>query len=66
MAKRCSDGHGSLTSGSVESTATSLAFEMLSLLMIEKDLQVVEVALAVIAPRSVEYLLEGLTRSFLS
>jgi len=39
---------------------------MLSLLVVEKDLQIVEIALAIIAPRSFKHVLETGTRSFLS
>ena len=39
-----------LTAGRVESPPTSLALEMLRFLMIDQDLQIIEVALAIVTP----------------
>lgn len=38
------------TAGRIEPSATSLALEVLSLLMIDEDLKIVEVSLTVVAP----------------
>lgn len=46
------------TSCSIESSVASLALEMLCFLMLNQDAQIVEVALAVIAPRSSEDILD--------
>ena len=47
-----------LTSCCVQSSATSLTFEMLCFLMVYQDLQVVKVSLTVVAPRSSQGLLD--------
>jgi hypothetical protein len=47
-----------LTSRGVESATASLTLEMLCLLVIDKNLEVVEVALAVVAPRTREDFVE--------
>ena len=39
------------TPGSIESSATPFAFEMLGFLVIDEDFEVVKVSLAVVAPR---------------
>lgn len=38
--------------GSIQSSAASFALEVLCLLVIDQDLEVIKVALAVVAPRS--------------
>lgn len=48
----------SLTSSSIQTTAASFAFEMLGLLMRNENLEVVKVALTVVAPRSRKDLLD--------
>lgn len=47
-----------LTASSVEASRTAIAFEMLCLLVVDEDLEVVEVALAVIAPWALEEVLD--------
>ena len=46
------------TASSIQTSSASLAFVMLCFLVIDEDFEVVEVALAVIAPRSFQYLLQ--------
>lgn len=52
-----------LTSSCIQSAIAVVTLEMLCFLMGDKDLQVVKVALAVVAPRTVKKLLEGGTTS---
>jgi hypothetical protein len=47
------------TTSRVQATVTALALEVLSLLVIDEDLEVVEVALAVVTPWPGEKLLDG-------
>lgn len=46
------------TTGGIESSATSVTFKMLRLLVRDQDLKIVEVAFAIIAPRPLELLVE--------
>ncbi len=47
-----------LTTGGIESPSTSLALEVLSLLMIDEDFEIVKVSLTVVAPWPSENLLD--------
>ena len=46
------------TTSRIQSSCTSLALEMFCLLMVDEDLEVVEIPLAVITPGPCEYLLD--------
>lgn len=48
-----------LTSSSIQPSAASLALEVLSLLMVDQNLQVVEISFTVVAPGPLQYLLGG-------
>lgn len=47
-----------VTASCVEASRAAIAFEMLCLLVVDKDLEVVEVALAVVAPWALEEVLD--------
>ena len=49
-------GSRALTAGCIESAAASLALEVFCFLVIDQDLEIVKVALAVVAPRPRENL----------
>lgn len=51
-------GEEDITSCGVEAATAALAFEVLGLLVVDQDLEVVEVALAVVAPRTSKDLLD--------
>lgn len=55
-----------LTSGGIQSASASVAFEVLGLLMQCKNLEVVEITLAVVAPWSFQDLVERGTTSLLA
>lgn len=57
---------GGLTSCSVQSAPTFVTLEVLGSLVKGEDLQVVEITLAVVAPRPLQELLQGRATSFLA
>lgn len=55
-----------LTSCGIQPPATSFAFKMFRLLVRDEDLEIFEIALAIVAPWASEELLDGGTTSFLA
>ena len=54
------------TSSSIEAPSTSFTFEVLCLLMVDKDLKIVKVPFAIVAPRSTkDFFNVGMTALFL-
>lgn len=60
------DGDRRLTAGCVQAPPASVAFEVFRFLVRDQDLEIVKVALAVVAPRSSEELFQGGTAPFLA